>query len=68
MRRAPVIFSPRKEPTADWRALLPIIDREHFMPGWSGRDLFDAFPARKAVLFDEDVWPIPAAFRRSFVF
>jgi hypothetical protein len=68
MRRAPVIFSPREEPTAEWRAVLPIIDREHVRPAWSGRDLFDAFPARKAVRFDDDVWPIPAAFRRDFVF
>lgn len=68
MRRAPVIFSSRAEPTADWRALLPIIDREHVAPAWSGRDLFDAFPARKAVRFDDDAWSIPASFHRDFVF
>jgi hypothetical protein len=68
MRRAPVIFSPRKEPIADWRALMTVIDREHVRPAWSGRDLFDAFPASKAVRFDDDVWPIPSALRRGFVF
>jgi hypothetical protein len=68
LRRAPVVFSPREEPTADWGALRGIIDREHVRPDWSGRDLFEAFPGRKAVRFDDETWPIPGAFRRGFVF
>ncbi len=68
MRRAPVLFSDRAAPTADWRQLMAIVDREHRQPAWTGRDLFEAFPGRKAVAFDDASWPIPAGFRRGFQF
>jgi hypothetical protein len=68
IRKAPVLFSQRDEPVADWRELMAIVDREHVQPAWTGRDLFDAFPARKAVAFDDASWPIPSAFRNDFLF
>jgi Polysaccharide pyruvyl transferase len=68
LRTVPVAFSVRDEPTTDWHALMRIIDREHIQPGWTGRDLFEAFPGRKAVRFDDPSWPVPAAFRRNFLF
>jgi hypothetical protein len=68
MSRVPAIAWDRSRPVPDWRALAEIVDRDNRPIGWTGRDLFEAFPAPKAVRFDDPVWPIPAGFREGFVF
>jgi hypothetical protein len=66
LQRVPAICSERTRPTADWQALMDIIDAHHVPIHWTGRDLFDAFPAPKAVSFDDAIWPIPTALGNAF--
>jgi hypothetical protein len=68
MNRVPAIAWDRSRPVTDWAALAALIDREHSPLGWTGRDLFDAFPGHKAVRFDDPIWPTPTGFRDGFAF
>ncbi|MGL4240838.1 MAG: polysaccharide pyruvyl transferase family protein [Beijerinckiaceae bacterium] len=68
LRSVPAVFSDRARPTDSWDALARMVDEAHVPLGWTGRDLFDAFPGRKAVVFDDPRWPIPSGLRRGFRF
>lgn len=66
--RVPVVGAPRHAPVADWLELSSIVEHRHQPLGWTGRDLFEAFPGPRRVTFDDPVWPIPDAFKTDFLF
>jgi hypothetical protein len=68
LSRVPAICSNRDQPTVDWHVMMQTIDREAIGIDWKGRDLFDAFPGRKSVSFNDPSWPLPRGFGGDFLF
>lgn len=54
-------FGLPKDQPSPWDAVIAAADRMWEPIAYSGEALFEAFPARPAISFEDDVWPLPPA-------